>query len=143
MGRLHVDVDVFLETGAQGMKLTRGGERDRGLVILESAEAMYLGDFLEEHPYEDWTVALREEAKALYVSIASVLAQADFEDGDFDGAARRYLRILERDPFNEPAHLSLVGAMVRSGRHGASRRLYGIYVSRMGELDVEPEAFPA
>ena len=143
IGRLHVDVDVFLKTAAQGMKLTRGGERDRGLVILESAEAMYLGDFLEEHPYEDWTVALREEAKALYVSIASVLAQADLEDGEFDGAARRYLRILERDPFNEPAHLSLVEAMVRSGRHGASRRLYGIYVSRMGELDVEPEAFPA
>jgi ATP/maltotriose-dependent transcriptional regulator MalT/DNA-binding SARP family transcriptional activator len=143
MDELHIDVDVFLETATQGMKLMPGAERDRGLVILESAEAMYLGDFLEEHPYEDWSVGLREEAKALYVNIASVLAEADFEADDFDGAARRYRRILERDPFNEPAHLSLVRAMVRSGRHGASRRLYGIYVSRMGELDVEPEAFPA
>jgi DNA-binding SARP family transcriptional activator len=143
MDRLHVDVDVFLETAAQGMRLIRNEDRDRGLVILESAEAMYLGDFLEEHPYEDWSVGLREEAKTLYVNLATVLAEADFEADDFDGAARRYLRILERDPFNEPAHLSLVRAMVHSGRHGAARRLYGIYVSRMGELDVEPEAFPA
>ena len=143
MERLYVDVDVFLETAAQGMRSIQNADRDRGLVILESAEAMYLGDFVEEHPYEDWSVGLREEAKTVYVNLATVLAQADFEADDFDGAARRYLRILERDPFNEPAHLSLVRAMVHSGRHGAARRLYGIYVSRMGELDVEPEAFPA
>jgi ATP/maltotriose-dependent transcriptional regulator MalT/DNA-binding SARP family transcriptional activator len=142
MGKLYVDVDVFLETASQGTR-SMGNDPARGLAVLESAESMYLGDFLEEHPYEDWSVSLREEAKTLYVKIATVLAEADFESGDSDGAARRYLRILERDPFNEPAHLSLVRAMVHSGRHGAARRLYGIYVSRMGELDVEPDAFPA
>lgn len=141
--RMYVDVEVFLQTAAHGTKLMRGGETQRGLAILESAEAMYLGDFLEEHPYEDWAVGLREEAKTTYVNLASILAEADVENDDYDSAARRYLRILERDPFNEPAHLSLVRAMVRSGRHGAARRLYGIYVSRMGELDIEPEAFPA
>jgi DNA-binding SARP family transcriptional activator len=71
-----------------------------------------------------------------------VLAEADGESGHDGSAARRYLRILERDPYNEPAHLALVRAMVRSGRHGEARRLYGTYVSCMGEIDVEPGAFP-
>ena len=35
---------------------------------LEAAEALYGGDFLEEDPYEDWAVGLREEAQATYIS---------------------------------------------------------------------------
>lgn len=142
MERTDVDIDTFLKVAAQGMRLMREGDRERGLVILETAEAMYLGDFLEDQPYADWTVSMREEAKTDYVHLASVLADADIEANDFDRAARRYLRVLERDPYNETAHLNLVRAMISSGRHGAARRLYGNYVSRMAELDVEPGAFP-
>ena len=143
LGSVVVDVEVFLEAAARGLRLLGERDSDRGLAILKSAESMYLGDFLEDHPYDDWSVGLREEARAVYVKIASVLADADTAAGDHDNAARRFLRMLERDPFNEQAHLSLVRSMVRSGRHGTARRLYGIYVSRMAELEVEPEAFPA
>jgi DNA-binding SARP family transcriptional activator len=97
---------------------------------------------LEEEPYADWAVSLREEARAEYLVVAETLARAATEDGDHDRASRRYLRMLERDPYSEPAHLGLIVSMRRSGRHGAARRLYGNYVSRMAELDVEPEPFP-
>jgi DNA-binding SARP family transcriptional activator len=50
--------------------------------------------------------------------------------------------MLERDPYHEPAHLGLVSAMAAAGRHGAARRLYGVYAGRMASLDVEPAAFP-
>jgi DNA-binding SARP family transcriptional activator len=76
------------------------------------------------------------------MSIAATLGEAESEMGDPGASARWYLRILEQDAYNEPAHLSLVSAMVAAGRHGTARRLYGIYVSRMSELDVEPEGFP-
>jgi DNA-binding SARP family transcriptional activator len=85
---------------------------------------------------------LREEARTEYLNIAKLLAEVSSNAGDHDAAARRYLRMIERDPFSEPAHLGLVVAMRRSGRHGAARRLYGTYVTRMAELDVEPEPFP-
>jgi DNA-binding SARP family transcriptional activator len=137
-----IDVEQFLETAAEGRRLLATGSRDRGLALLRSAEDRYVGEFLEEEPYADWAVSLREEARAEYLVVAETLARAATEDGDHDGASRRYLRMLERDPYSEPAHIGLILSMRRSGRHGAARRLYGNYVARMAELDVEPEPFP-
>ncbi len=138
----EVDVETFLDDSRRGRSLFLAGDRDRGLGLLLAAEERYAGEFLEEEPYADWAVSLREEARTEYLNIARLLAEASSEAGDHDTAARRYLRMIERDPFSEPAHLGLVVAMRRSGRHGAARRLYGTYVTRMAELDVEPEPFP-
>jgi DNA-binding SARP family transcriptional activator len=118
------------------------GQRDHALAVLASAEAMYIGDFMEEFPYADWPISRREQARTEYLEVASHLAEADMSRGDHESAARRFLRMLERDPFDERAHLGVVTAMSALGRHGTARRLYGIYCSRMDELDVEPRAFP-
>ncbi len=63
-------------------------------------------------------------------------------DGDADGATRYYLRILERDPYDEGAHLGLVAALVAAGRHGEARRRYGFYAAKMEEISVEAAPFP-
>lgn len=140
---LNIDVERFLADATEGRSMIRTGRTAHGLALLASAEARYVGDFLEDQPYAEWAVALREDARSVYVDITSTLAAADVERGDYDSAARRYLRILERDSYNETAHLDLVRVMSSSGRHGTARRLYSIYVSRMAELDVEPRAFPS
>ena len=67
--------------------------------------ARYAGDFLEEDPYEDWAVGLREEAQAAYISVTRLLADGAAAAGDADGATRYYLRILERDAYDEAAHV--------------------------------------
>jgi DNA-binding SARP family transcriptional activator len=46
------------------------------------------------------------------------------------------LRILERDPFDEAAHLELVSMLIQAGRLGEARRAYRTYVARMRELGV-------
>jgi DNA-binding SARP family transcriptional activator len=140
----HVDVDIesFLEEAGRGRSLLRSGDRESAMAVLRSAEARYVGEFLEDQPYADWAIALREEARSEFMSIARILADADAEAGDYDAAGRWCLRILEQDAYNEPAHLSLVAAMAAAGRHGTARRLYGNYVSRMSELEVEPAPFP-
>jgi DNA-binding SARP family transcriptional activator len=140
---LEVDVVSFFDESREGRRLLREGDVDQGLAFLRSAEGRYLGEFLEDQPYADWAIGLREEARAEFMAMAATLAEAESEAGDHDGAARWNLRILEQDAYNEPAHLALVRSMVAAGRHGTARRLYGIYVSRMSELDVEPSAFPA
>lgn len=143
LSHLHIDVEEFLATCFQGQKMVRAGNEEHGVEVLRAAEAMYLGEFLEEHLYDDWAVGLREEARTAFVQVATGLAETDLRSGDPDSAARHYLRVLERDPYNESAHLKLVTAMIETGRHGAARRLYGAYVSRMVELDVEPGPYPA
>jgi len=137
-----IDVEEFLREARTGQDLIRHGDTREGLIHLHAAEDRYVGEFLEEEPFADWAVSLREQARSEYLTVASILASDAESEGDHERAARRYLRMLERDSYNEPAHLGVIRSMQRLGRHGTARRLYGIYVSRMSDLEVEPEPFP-
>ncbi len=140
---VELDVELFLGAAANATRLARGGDASGARASRELAESLYGGDFLEEDPYEDWAVGLREEAQATYIALARTLAENAASDGDADGATRFYLRILERDPFDEGAHLGLVAALLAAGRHGEARRRYGFYATKMEEISVEAAPFPA
>ncbi|MEI7742413.1 MAG: BTAD domain-containing putative transcriptional regulator [Chloroflexota bacterium] len=140
---IEVDVERFMEAAANGLRIARDGDPAEARRMLDAAQARYTGDFLEEDPYEDWAVGLREEAQAAYIAVTRLLAEGSAADGDADGATRYHLRILERDPYDEAAHLGLVGALLAAGRHGEARRRYGIYSGRMEEMGVEAAPFPA
>ncbi|ADB31189.1 transcriptional activator domain protein [Kribbella flavida DSM 17836] len=128
-----VDVENFLHDARTGLDTN-------DLARLRTAEAAYSGDFLEEDVYADWAAGLREEARALYVRVARVLAERSKRDPD--AAAGYLLRILQRDQYDERAHLGLVTAFQASGAHGEARRAYRTYVQRMTELEVEPAPYP-
>jgi DNA-binding SARP family transcriptional activator len=136
-----VDVLRFLSDAQRGLHAWRHA-RPESWPLLRAAEARYTGDFLEEDPYEDWATELREEARLTYVQIATVLAAHSGETGEHIAASRYCLRVLERDRYNEPAHLSLVRALAAAGSHGEARRWYRTYVTRMAEIDVEPRPVP-
>ena len=140
-GAVTVDVLSFLADAQRGLQAWRQS-RPEAWPLLRAAEASYTGDFLEEDPYEDWTNALREEARLTYVQVATVLAGHTGESGEHITASRYCLRILERDQYNEPAHLALVRALAAAGSHGEARRRYRTYVDRMAEIDIEPRPFP-
>ena len=97
----------------------------------------------EDDPYVDWFVPLREEARAVYLNVARQLAAVRAASGELDDAIRLYLRLLEREPYDEAAHVDLVRALSRVGRHGDARRRYQHYADRMRELDLEPRSFAA
>ncbi len=139
---LAIDVERLLAEATEGFAL-----RDRGLVAearqrLAAAEAAYVGDFLEEDAYEDWAATLREEAREVYVRVARTLAAMAVDMGEHDQASRYFLRILERDAYDEQAHLGLIETLEASGRHGEARRRYRAYCARMDEIGVESAAFP-
>jgi DNA-binding SARP family transcriptional activator len=140
--RLALDTERFLALEERAGRLLGSGDREAAVPILREAEAAYGGDLLEEDPDADWAAALREEARAAYLRVARALAEEATRTGDADGALRRYLRILDQDPFDEDAHLGLVRALLLAGRHGEARRRYGIYAARMSELQLEAASFP-
>ena len=141
----HVDVDVewFLAEGQSGLGLLRDDELDAARPRLEAVEAAYFGDFLEEDLYEDWGVPLREEARCAYVSVLAGLAQVAHAAGRHDAAIRYRLRVLERDRWDEGAHLGLIGALLCARRHGEAGGAHRDYARRMREIGVEPAAFAA
>ena len=128
LANLPVDVEEFLAAAAAGLDRFARGERAAALPLLAAAETAFTGDFLEEDPYEDWTVSLREEARAAYLAVART---------------RYHLRVLERDAYDEEAQLGLVATLAAAGRHGEARRRYRIYGEQMAELGVEAAPFPS
>lgn len=135
-----VDVEEFLRDARAGLA---GAGSSRSVAALRAAESAYAGDFLEEDVYADWAGGLRDEARVAYVRVARTLAEHTSATGDHDGAAGYLLRILQRDVYDERAHLALVRSFVGGGAHGEARRAYRAYATRMEELGVEPAPFPA
>ncbi|MEW5992229.1 MAG: tetratricopeptide repeat protein [Chloroflexota bacterium] len=135
----HLDLDLerFLR---EAEAAAGGGAR---LARLRLAESMYRGDFLEEDAYEDWAAMPREEARAAYLRVIRALADAAIDAGEHDVAVGLLLRILERDAFDEGAHLLLCRVLATTGRHGEARRAYRRYLAQMTELGVEAAPYPA
>ena len=136
LGNVAVDLEAFLGQAETGLRALAHGEVEAAQPLLEGAEATYRGEFLEEDPYEDWSIPLRDEARSTYLEVARALALPG------PATTRYHLRILALDPYDENAHLDLVSRLAGSGRHGEARRAYRRYVQRMGEIGVEPAGFP-
>ncbi|MFF1482694.1 bacterial transcriptional activator domain-containing protein [Streptomyces sp. NPDC058301] len=141
IARLRVDVRDFLAAARHALALAdRSGSH--AYAGLADAELLYRGDVLEDEPYAEWAVALREEAQAVHSELLARLATAAAERGDHHAEVPFRLRLLERDPYDEDTHLALIALLAGAGRHGEARRRHLLYVERMAEIDVEPSPFP-
>jgi ATP/maltotriose-dependent transcriptional regulator MalT/DNA-binding SARP family transcriptional activator len=139
--RVAVDVERFLEDVANGLELARTDD-GAGAELLRRAESTYTGDFLEENLYDDWALGLRDEARGAYLQTCRALADEAESRGDATDAVRYLRRLLERDGYDEGAHLKLVQVLLVAGQHGEAHRAYRSYSSRMSEMDVEAAPFP-
>jgi DNA-binding SARP family transcriptional activator len=120
-------VESFLAAAASALRV--GGHS------LDVAESSYTRDFLEEDTYEDWSQPLREEARTMYLAVLRAKAEVERDRG-VDAAVGAQLRILEVDPWDEVAHLSIISALQEAGRHGEARRARARYLARMKELGI-------
>ena len=141
LSHVPVDVDDFLGRAEVALADLRV-ESTQAATPLREAALRYTGDFLEEDPYDDWAAPLRGEARAAMVAVTRAMAELAERSGDHDGSARYYLLLLDRDSWDEPAHLGLVEMLARAGRHGEARQRYAVYVDRMAEIDVPPKPYP-
>lgn len=72
-----------------------------------------------------------------------VLPAAAAAAGDTDLERRYRLRLLERDPYDEPTHLELVATLLAAGRRGEAHRHYRRCGTQMAEMEVEAAPFRA
>jgi pimeloyl-ACP methyl ester carboxylesterase/DNA-binding SARP family transcriptional activator len=92
----------------------------------------YLGEFLPDDRYEDWSTPLRDEIRARFVSAARRLASSRTGEA----AAELMRRVLVEDPYDEVAHRTLIAALRDEGRLGDARLAYQGYVGAMDDLGV-------
>jgi DNA-binding SARP family transcriptional activator len=137
-----IDLEDFRTHAQAGLELRRQGRPVPALERLLAAEATSGGDLFQEDPFADWAVAPREEARAIYGQVTRAIAELLAGQGDDDGAARYLMRIIARDPYDEPAQLQRVVALARGRHHGEAREAYQAYVARMAELEIEAAPYP-
>lgn len=136
----HIDIDLieFLRVTDRAAELTASGDRDAAEAALRRARQLYAGDFLEEDLYEEWAAETRADARARLLIVLRLLARLATDRGDDESASQYLGQLLEHEPYDEDAWLSLVAGQRRLRRHGEARRHYATYARRMGELDVVP-----
>ncbi len=135
--RVAVDVERFLADTELGLRLHEAGELARALDVLTTAQSAYTGDFLEDEPYDDWTIAVRETARASYLHCARVLVGLHRGLGDTAGALRSLYRILDKDPYDERCHGEIIETLEAAGAHGEAGRARERYAAAMRSLNLE------
>jgi DNA-binding SARP family transcriptional activator len=138
VARVRVDVEDFLAHVAHGRRLVEQGAIAEGRALLVAADQRYVADAFEDDPYADWSTPLREEARAAYLGLLRTLAHASRVTAGPGAAVGYLLRLLERDPFDEAAHRTLVRALVAAGQHGEARRALARYREAMRQIGVRP-----
>lgn len=133
--QIRVDVEEFLTQATAALDADRAKEPD-GTARLTAAVAAYTGDFLQGDPYQEWASALGEEVRAIFITLLRALVARLDQASDTDAVVYYTLRLLEQDPYDENAHITLIKVQVAAGHLGEAHRHHQTYVRRMTEINV-------
>jgi DNA-binding SARP family transcriptional activator len=138
LSHLAIDVEEFLGEVRHGLGLLRQHRASQAYSVLAAALPRYAGDFLVDEPYADWAAATRHEAQSAYLHALRALAELARQAGDVNDAVGYLHRLLEHDPYDEPAHHGLINTLAAAGRHGQSRQARTRYLNAMTDLGPPP-----
>jgi predicted ATPase/DNA-binding SARP family transcriptional activator/Tfp pilus assembly protein PilF len=134
-----LDVAEFERAADLGLRTAAAGDPD-AIRLLQAAAALYPAPFLADEPASEWAGEVRDELRGLAMHVRRSLAALLAAAGEDAQATTWLLAIVADDPYDERAHLDLIEALSREGRHGEARRAHRTYAARMAELEIEPRA---
>ena len=137
---LWVDVDEFQQHWALGRRFEKENKLPEAIREYEKAEALYRGDYLEDEPYEEWTLLRREALIDTYLLILGKLAEYSLKNADYDGCITYSQKILTKDPCREDAYRRLMTCYSRLRQRNRALRWYEMCRRTVqSELDTTPD----
>jgi DNA-binding SARP family transcriptional activator len=137
--QVWLDVEEFEKCVKAGQRLEARNQLAAAVEEYEAAISLYQGDFLEQNPYEEWTVSDRERLRVAYLDTLDRLSQIYFNQERYAACITVCQLILAHDRCGEDAHCFLMRCYSRQGQYHLALRQYQICVEALhGELDVEP-----
>lgn len=137
--RFWVDVEDFERLVNSGRRLEAQNRMSSAISDYEAAISLYQGDFLEENPYENWTVLPRERLRLAYLTTLDRLSHIYFNQERYAMCITLSQLILSRDRCREDAHSMLMRCYSRQGQDNLALRQYQVCVEALRmELDVTP-----
>jgi PAS domain S-box-containing protein len=135
-----LDVDEFEEHYAKGMQLEKEKKTDTSIMEYEQAESLYHGDYLEDNPYEEWTLSRREYLKDKYLLVLSKLANHCLSTTDYERCIIYCQKILSRDTCREDIYRLLMRCYSRLGQGNRAIQWYKTCRQTLkAELHVSPD----
>ncbi len=116
------DVDRFLKTSDDALSV-----------------ALYTGEFLPEDRYDDWSGALRDEARTHFVRAAQRQWAHAHESGQAGDAVDIARRLVEADPYNERFHRFLVTSLTGLGDRAGAESAGIAWVAQMEGIGIEAD----
>jgi DNA-binding SARP family transcriptional activator len=98
--------------------------RDARATLYAKACEFYIGDFLKEDLYDDWSAYERETLKESYCIALLFLAEKYLMDKNFIDAAQYARLLIDADRLHDRAHEILVISFHQSGNTAEARRAY-------------------
>jgi len=123
---LWLDVDEFQNHWAQGRQFEKEGKTSEAIREYEKAESLYRGDYLEDEPYEEWTLLCRESLIDTYLLILGKLADHAIDRADYDSCISYSQKILVKDSCREDAYRRLMSCYGKLGQRNRALRWYEI-----------------
>lgn len=137
--RISADFEEFTALSAKGLHDLETDNIETAIPSLERAEKLYLGDFLSDDLYLDWTDAPREAYKDKYINILFSLDSSHKKLKNSNKRIEINKRILQIDGCNELAHQSLMEIYdQKCQRHLALKQYKQAQATLSRELGVEP-----
>lgn len=134
-----VDVEEFERLIQSGRRLEAQNRLTSAISDYETAISLYQGDFLEENPYENWTVLPRERLRLTYLTTLDRLNHIYYNQKNYVMCITISQLILSRDRCREDAHSMLMRCYSRQGQDHLALRQYQACVEALRmELDVSP-----
>jgi len=121
-----------LETHLRGMNQS-GIDPDQLRSVLDT----YAGEAFADEPFADWATSVRDSTRSVFIMIAHRLVEASQVAGDDLAVIETCGKLLEADPFDEPAHLAMIGSLEKLGAHGRAAHARSVYRGRLAELGLE------
>lgn len=137
--QVWLDVEEFERCAKAGQQFESRDQLRAAVAEYETAVSLYQGDFLEQNPYDEWTVLDRERLRIAYLDTLDRLSHVYFHQERYAACIRVCQLIVARDRCREDAHCLLMRSYSRQGQYHLAFRQYQICVEALRlELDVEP-----
>jgi DNA-binding SARP family transcriptional activator len=137
---LWLDVEEFEEHWTAGRRLEKENRKAEATREFEAGEQLYRGDYLQDEPYEEWTLLRREALRDIYMAILIRLADYVLGEKDYLGCIGYCQKILGKDPCREDAYRKLMQSYSRLGQRNRALRWYEICRRTVKiELDATPD----
>jgi DNA-binding SARP family transcriptional activator len=140
LAMVEVDADVF-ESAMRAALPRVAVQPELAAPAIESALALYGGEFLADEPYASWAIAERQRLHELACEGLSALGSIRASQGHARAASEALSRLAALQPYDEDVHRRLIELDLARGRRSDALRRYSALRSRLRQAFGEEPGF--